>query len=101
MWDVATVAVHCRRFGNDEDFTRFVNAYGPDPRDWNRFEDFCRLRELQMIATNARKSAPSTPAAAEVHRRIAGLRQEAAGVGRLEHPVARRVRQAAEIRASR
>ena len=75
MWDVATVAVHCRRFGNDEDFTRFVNAYGPDPRDWNLFEDLCRLRELQMIATNARKSAPSTPAAAEVHRRIAGLRQ--------------------------
>jgi Ser/Thr protein kinase RdoA (MazF antagonist) len=75
LWDVATVAVHCRRFGAGEGFSSFVAAYGQDPRDWNRFEDLCRLRELQMIATNARKSAPDSLAAAEVHRRIAGLRR--------------------------
>ncbi|WP_328467267.1 phosphotransferase [Actinoplanes sp. NBC_00393] len=76
MWDVATVAVHCRRFSNDDDFTNFVHAYGQDPRGWGRFEDLCRLRELQMISTNARKSPPRSSAAAEVHRRIAGLRQD-------------------------
>jgi hypothetical protein len=75
IWDVATVAVHCRRFGNDQALIAFVNAYGWDPRDWAEFEDLCRLRELQMIATNARKSLPGTPAAAEVQHRIAGLRR--------------------------
>jgi Ser/Thr protein kinase RdoA (MazF antagonist) len=75
VWDVATVAVHCRRFGNDTDFVAFADAYGWDPRTWDEFADLCRLRELQMIATNARKSLPGTPAADEVHHRIAGLRQ--------------------------
>ncbi|XVU26101.1 phosphotransferase enzyme family protein [Actinoplanes sp. CA-054009] len=76
LWDVATVAVHCRRFGTDEDFTDFVTSYGQDPRRWSLFEDLRQLRELQMIATNARKSAPGSPAAAEVHHRIVGLQQE-------------------------
>jgi Ser/Thr protein kinase RdoA (MazF antagonist) len=76
VWDVATVAVHCRRFGTDTDFANFVARYGrDDPRTWDGFEDLCRLRELQMIATNARKSAPGSAAADEVHHRIAGLRQ--------------------------
>ncbi|GIF16290.1 phosphotransferase enzyme family protein [Actinoplanes teichomyceticus] len=75
VWDVATVAVHCRRFGNDHGFDAFVQTYGWDPRHWAEFEDLCQLRELQMITTNARKSLPGTPAAAEVHRRIAGLRR--------------------------
>jgi len=75
LWDVATVAVHCRRFGTDTDFTNFVTAYRQDPRDWDHFEGLCRLRELQMIATNARKSPPDSPAAAEVRHRIAGLQQ--------------------------
>jgi hypothetical protein len=75
MWDIATVAVHCRRFGS-HDFTDFVTTYGQDPRDWDGFEDLCWLRELQMIATNARKSAPGSAACVEVHRRIAGLREE-------------------------
>jgi hypothetical protein len=75
MWDVATVAVHCRRFGG-HDFSDFVTAYGRDPRGWEHFEHLCLLRELQMIATNARKSAPGSPAAAEVHHRITGLRDD-------------------------
>jgi Ser/Thr protein kinase RdoA (MazF antagonist) len=75
IWDVATVAVHCRRFSTERDFRAFVDAYGWDPRNWAEFEDLCRLRELQMIATNARKSLPGTPAAAEVLHRIAGLRR--------------------------
>lgn len=75
IWDVATVAVHCRRFNNDQGFLAYVDAYGWDPRNWAEFENLCRLRELQMIATNARKSLPGTPAEAEVLRRIAGLRR--------------------------
>jgi len=74
MWDIATVAVHCRRFGS-HDFPDFVIAYGRDPSDWDRFDDLCLLRELQMIATNARKSTPGSPAATEVHHRITGLRE--------------------------
>lgn len=76
-WDIATVAVHCRRFGAAETFTDFVITYGWDPTTWDAFEDLCQLRELQMIATNARKSAPGSPAADEVHHRISGVRQEA------------------------
>ncbi|BCY09651.1 phosphotransferase enzyme family protein [Actinoplanes sp. L3-i22] len=75
IWDVATVAVHCRRFGAGHAFTDFLAAYGRDPREWEHFEDLCRLRELQMIATNARKAEPGSAAAAEVHRRVAGLRR--------------------------
>ena len=75
-WDIATVAVHCRRFAQEtpEAFATFTAAYGWDATKWNGFEDLCRLRELKMITTNARKSLSSSPAAAEVHRRIAALR---------------------------
>jgi aminoglycoside phosphotransferase (APT) family kinase protein len=74
-WDIATVAVHCRRFtpANRDAFKGFIDAYGCNPVTWDGFEDLCQLRELQMIATNARKSMPDTPAAAEVRRRISGL----------------------------
>ncbi|MEV4753645.1 phosphotransferase [Micromonospora sp. NPDC049559] len=77
-WDIATVAVHCRRFARpgSTSFADFTSAYGWDPATWVEFEDLCKLRELQMIATNARKSRQGTRAAAEVHRRIAGLHEE-------------------------
>lgn len=74
-WDIATVAVHCRRFDppGPEAFAGFTAAYGWDATCWPGFEELCQLRELQMIATNARKSRPGTDAADEVHHRIAGL----------------------------
>jgi len=74
-WDIATVAVHCRRFDppGQGAFADFTAAYGWDVTSWSQFEELCQLRELQMIATNARKSRPGTEAADEVHRRIAGL----------------------------
>ncbi|WCN81788.1 phosphotransferase [Micromonospora sp. LH3U1] len=76
-WDLATVAVHCRRFAQPGPaaFVDFTAAYGWDVSSWQGFEQLCQLRELQMIATNARKSRPGTEAAAEVHRRVAGLRK--------------------------
>ncbi|MEU4590772.1 phosphotransferase [Micromonospora aurantiaca (nom. illeg.)] len=76
-WDLATVAVHCRRFtppGNAA-FSDFTAAYGWDVTSWRGFEELCQLRELQMIATNARKSRPGTEAEAEVLRRISALRR--------------------------
>jgi hypothetical protein len=77
-WDIATVAVHCRRFAhpNPTAFSDFITAYGWDPTGWQGFEPLCQLRELQMIATNARKSRTGTPAAAEVRQRINGLRNQ-------------------------
>lgn len=75
-WDLATVAVHCRRFGTAADFDTFTRSYGYDLSAWTGFADLCRLRELQMIATNARKSVPGSTAAQEVHHRIAGLRRQ-------------------------
>lgn len=83
-WDIATVAVHCRRFApaNPDAFQRFIDAYGNNGAPWDGFEDLCQLRELQMIATNARKSLPDTPAAAEVRRRISGLEQDPSAVQR-------------------
>lgn len=76
-WDIATVAVHCRRFASTgrDTFAGFTAAYGWDATAWEGFENLCQLRELQMIATNARKSRAGTAAAVEVHRRIAGLQQ--------------------------
>jgi len=75
-WDLATIAVHCRRFTPDDfdAFDAFSTAYGWDLAGWKHVEDLCRLRELKMIATNARKSRAGTGAAREVHRRIAALR---------------------------
>ncbi|WP_406106372.1 phosphotransferase [Micromonospora globbae] len=77
-WDLATVAVHCRRFNlrGSAAFADFTAAYGWDATSWPGFEDLCELRELQMIATNARKARAGTEAAAEVLRRIGGLRQD-------------------------
>lgn len=79
-WDIATVAVHCRRFDppGPDAFAGFTAAYGWDATSWPRFEELCQLRELQMIATNARKSRPGTEAADEVRHRIAGLVDDAA-----------------------
>ncbi|MFG2060301.1 phosphotransferase [Micromonospora sp. NPDC048871] len=83
-WDIATVAVHCRRFDppGPGAFADFTAAYGWDATSWSQFEELCQLRELQMIATNARKSRPGTEAADEVHHRIAGLVDDGAELRR-------------------
>ncbi|MER7416479.1 phosphotransferase [Micromonospora peucetia] len=83
-WDIATVAVHCRRFDppGRAAFADFTAAYGWDATSWPGFDELCQLRELQMIATNARKSRPGTDAADEVRQRIAGLVDDGAEVRR-------------------
>ncbi|MGC4939287.1 phosphotransferase enzyme family protein [Kribbella sp. DT2] len=75
-WDLVTIEIHCRRFFPDpHEYSRFVDAYGIDIRNWSGYEPLRDLRELRMITTNARKSAPSSPQADEVHTRIDQLRQ--------------------------
>ncbi|MGH8879363.1 MAG: phosphotransferase, partial [Stackebrandtia sp.] len=79
-WDLVTVEVHCRRFGYPEsEYAAFTDAYGYDIRDWDGYHLMRDIRELRMITTNARKSAPASPTADEVHRRIQALREQKPG----------------------
>lgn len=73
-WDLVTIEIHCRRFGHPTtEYDDFCERYGRDVREWNGYEITRDVRELRMIATNARKSAPGTAPADEVHRRITHL----------------------------
>lgn len=73
-WDLVTIEIHSRRFGHpDTDYDVFCHVYGRDIRDWPGYPKLRDLRELRMVSTNARKSAPGSPQAAEVQRRIDGL----------------------------
>jgi phosphotransferase family enzyme len=75
-WDLVTIDVHCRRFNYPPDeYEEFCAGYGRDVRQWNGYRILRDMRELRMIATNARKSAPGSTSAAEVKRRITQLRQ--------------------------
>lgn len=75
-WDLVTIEVHCRRFGYGHDsYLDFASAYGFDITSWRGYEALRDLRELRMIATNARKSTHAPQKAAEVARRVTGLRQ--------------------------
>jgi hypothetical protein len=74
-WDLVTVEIHCRRFEHPEaTYREFCRIYGRDVREWSGYETMRDIRELRMIATNARKSASRSRPADEVHRRI-GLLQ--------------------------
>jgi hypothetical protein len=74
-WDLVTVYVHVRRFGfPEEDHRAFAADYGRDLTAEPEFAVLRAVRELRMIATNARKSAPGSPQAREVRRRVEGLR---------------------------
>lgn len=81
-WDLVTIDVHCRRFGYPPaEYDAFCQRYGRDVREWDGYQVLRDIRELRMIATNARKSAPGSPSAAEVKRRIA-LQREGTGESR-------------------
>ncbi|WP_433598807.1 phosphotransferase family protein [Nocardia sp. CA-135953] len=77
-WDLVTIEVHCRRFDHPlDEYTQFCQRYGLDIREWSGYAWLRDLRELRMITTNARKSAPGSTAAAEVLRRVEALRADA------------------------
>ncbi|MCF4121277.1 aminoglycoside phosphotransferase family protein [Antribacter sp. KLBMP9083] len=74
-WDLTTIEVHCRRFAHPPaEYDQFCHRYGRDVRDWAGYPWLREVRELRMITSNARKSPPGSPAAAEVRRRIDDLR---------------------------
>ncbi|MFI5777894.1 phosphotransferase family protein [Nocardia sp. NPDC051570] len=78
-WDLVTIEVHCRRFAHPPvEYEKFCRDYGFDIRDWTGYPWLRDLRELRMITTNAYKSAPDSPSAREVLRRIQGLRERRA-----------------------
>ena len=74
-WDLTTIEVHCRRFGHPPaEYDQFCQRYGRDVREWSGYPWLRDVRELRMITSNARKSPPGSPAAAEVRRRLDSLR---------------------------
>jgi hypothetical protein len=74
-WDLATIEVHCRRFGyGPAQYQQFAEAYGWDVTQWDGYPVLRDLRELRMITTNARKARHEPKKLAEVQHRIDGLR---------------------------
>lgn len=74
-WDLVTVEIHCRRFQYPpETYRGFCRIYGRDVREWDGYAVIRDVRELRMIATNARKSAPGSIGAGEVSRRVDQLK---------------------------
>ncbi|GAB2837096.1 hypothetical protein GCM10027176_46900 [Actinoallomurus bryophytorum] len=69
-----TIEVHCRRFGyGRRHYEEFAEAYGWDVTRWSGYPIIRDLRELRMIATNARKATYEPGKAAEIMRRVRGF----------------------------
>ncbi|MGZ2358470.1 phosphotransferase [Streptomyces sp. 372A] len=76
-WDLATVEVHCRRFGHGEQhYAAFAEAYGWDVTHWPGYSTLAAIRELRMITTNARKVRHAPSSFEEIQRRVDGLRRQ-------------------------
>jgi Ser/Thr protein kinase RdoA (MazF antagonist) len=75
-WDACVEAVRYRAMGwvNDEDYAAYVRAYGFDPLDLPGFPVLRAIRELNMTTWLAQQLGQSTQVDAEVHKRIADLR---------------------------
>ncbi|MFG2116696.1 phosphotransferase family protein [Streptomyces sp. NPDC048718] len=75
-WDLVTIEVHCRRFGYGQAHYRdFADAYGWDIRESFNYAVLRDIRELRMIATNARKVRHAPDSLREIQRRVDGLRK--------------------------
>ncbi|MGW7572397.1 phosphotransferase family protein [Streptomyces sp. NPDC054765] len=76
-WDLVTLEIHCRRFGYSHDhYKDFADTYGFDVTRWPHFPILRDIRELRMIATNARKISHAPLSRGEIQRRITGLHRE-------------------------
>jgi hypothetical protein len=74
-WDLVTVEVHCRRFGYDlPHYQAFADTYGRDITLEPGYKTLAAIRELRMVATNARKIHHAPETVTEVKRRVQGLR---------------------------
>ncbi|MFE2293715.1 phosphotransferase family protein [Streptomyces sp. NPDC059452] len=73
-WDLATVEVHCRRFGYGQAHYRaFVDNYGWDVTKCSSYSVLRDIRELRMITTNARKVRHAPDSLSEIQRRVDAL----------------------------
>ena len=76
-WDLATIEIHCRRFGHGRDsYEQFAEEYGFDITAWSGYPVMRELRELRMITTNAAKILHAPATLPEIERRIRGLRAD-------------------------
>ncbi|MEV0442923.1 phosphotransferase [Streptomyces spectabilis] len=76
-WDLATIEVHCRRFGySPHHYKDFAAAYGFDVTTMPGYTTLRDLRELRMITTNARKTHHAPESLHEVQRRVDALRNQ-------------------------
>ncbi|MFG3215875.1 phosphotransferase enzyme family protein [Streptomyces tendae] len=79
-WDLMVTAVEHHSLGwqSDEQYDAFVSAYGRDLYDWPGYETLRGLQELGMTTWLMQNIQEDERMAAEYHRRIAALRDDAA-----------------------
>lgn len=75
-WDACVEAVRHQAMGwvSDDEYAAYVDAYGFDPLKWSGFPVVRAIRELNMATWLAQQLGQSTEVDAEVHKRIADLR---------------------------
>ncbi|MFK4544095.1 aminoglycoside phosphotransferase (APT) family kinase protein [Streptomyces tendae] len=79
-WDLMVTAVEHHSLGwqSDEQYHAFVSAYGRDLYDWPGYETLRGLQEFGMTTWLMQNIQEDERTAAEYHRRIAALRDDAA-----------------------
>ncbi|MFI1754775.1 phosphotransferase enzyme family protein [Streptomyces sp. NPDC020571] len=79
-WDLMVTAVEHHSLGwqSDEQYDAFVSAYGRDLYDWPGYETLRGLQEFGMTTWLMQNIQEDERTAAEYHRRIAALRDDAA-----------------------
>ncbi|GAB3914663.1 hypothetical protein GCM10029964_126530 [Kibdelosporangium lantanae] len=77
-WDAAVLSVRHQAFGwvTEEDYQRYVAAYGFDPIKWDGFPVIRAIRELNMTTWLAQTMGESADVADEVRKRISDLRDD-------------------------
>nr|WP_281287612.1 aminoglycoside phosphotransferase family protein [Amycolatopsis rhizosphaerae] len=79
-WDAAVLSVRHQAFGwaSEEEYQAYITAYGFDAITWPGFPVIRAVRELNMTTWLAQLADQSAEIEAEVHKRIADLRDEQA-----------------------
>ncbi|MGW4400688.1 phosphotransferase family protein [Amycolatopsis nivea] len=75
-WDLVQTALFYDRFGwhSEDEYRIFVDVYGFDVMDWYGYPVLADYRELSMTLWLCGKAAGNEGAIAEVHKRVASLR---------------------------
>ena len=79
-WDAAVLSVRHQAFGwvTEDDYQRYVTAYGFDPIAWDGFPVIRAIRELNMTTWLAQTIGESSGVVTEVRKRISDLRDDQA-----------------------